>query len=431
MTVLNDLISITINRETATVQRASFAVPCFIAAHTAFAERAKEYNSVTEVAADFASTSNVYKAAQKYFAQDQGLDKIVVGRRQVPGVTITPTVVNDATYSFTLEGGAISFTADSSATAAEIVTGLKAAIVSAGVTGITTGGTTTLTIAPSVAGTGYELNGLSANLSSANDAATEEWADTITAVQNLNDTWFVLSTESHVDADVLDIAAAVETLEKVYVFSSQASGVKTSSTSDIFSQVKALNYDNTFYIWNAAADTNFIECAWVGYFAPQQPGSNHWCYKTLSGITADTLNSSEANYIKGKNGSTYEASIGGRDVVIGGKVSVGEWVDVVIFCFWLKARIQEGIWFQQINSKKIGYTSKGAAVIEGEIRRVLAEGIQVGGLADSPAPVVSVPNVLNISSAVRATRVLPDVTFTARLAGAIMYVDGITGTVTA
>ena len=41
------------------------------------------------------------------------------------------------------------------------------------------------------------------------------------------------------------------------------------------------------------------------------------------------------------------------------------------------------------------------------------------------------PNVLNISSAVRATRVLPDVTFTAALLVAIMYVDGITGTVTA
>ena len=150
MTVLNDLISITINRETATVQRASFAVPCFIAAHTAFSERAKEYNSVTEVAADFASTSNVYKAAQKYFAQDRGLDKIVVGRRQVPGVTITPTVANSAVYSFTLEGEAISFTSDGSATATEICDGLRAAITSAGVTGLTVGGTTTITIAPSV-----------------------------------------------------------------------------------------------------------------------------------------------------------------------------------------------------------------------------------------------------------------------------------------
>ena len=431
MTVLNDLISVTISRETATVQRASFAVPCFIAAHTAFAERAKEYNSVAEVGADFTSTSNVYKAAQKYFAQDQGLDKIVVGRRHVPLVTLTPTVVNDAVYSFTLEGEAISFTADSSATAAEIVTGLKAAIVSAGITTITTGGTTTLTIAPSVSGTGYELKGLSANLSAANDAAVEEWADTITAVQNINDTWFMLSTESHVDADVLDIAAAVEVLEKMYVFSSQASAVKTSSTSDIFSQVKALNYDNTFYIWNASADTNFIECAWVGYFGPQQPGSTHWCYKTLSGITADTLSSPEANYIKGKNGSTYESQIGGRDVVVGGKVSVGEWIDNIEGSYWLKARIQEGIWFQQINSKKISYTSKGTAVIEAEVRRAIAEGIQVGLLADSPAPIVSVPNVLNISAAVRATRVLPDATFTARFAGAIMYIDGITGTITA
>lgn len=96
----------------------------------------------------------------------------------------------------------------------------------------------------------------------------------------------------------------------------------------------------------------------------------------------------------------------------------------------MKARITEGIWFQQVNSKKISYTSKGAAVLEAEIRRVLAEGIQVGGLADSPAPSVTIPNILNISSAVRATRVLPDITFTARLAGAIMYTT-ISGTVTA
>lgn len=428
MTVLNDIIDITITRETTAVQRASFAVPCFLAAHVAFSERAKEYNSVAEVADDFASTSNVYKAAQKYFAQGQGLDKIVIGRRHVPDVVITPTVVNSAVYTFELEGESITFTADASATATEICDGLRAAITSAGVTGLTVGGTTTITIAPAVAGTGYSVKGLTSNLSMALGSVVEEWADTITAVQGVNDSWFILSSESHVDADVLDIAAAIETLDKMYVFSSQAAAVKTSSTSDIFSQVKALNYDNTFYIWNGSADTNFIECAWVGYFAPQQPGSNHWCYKSLSGVVADVLSSSEANYIKNKNGSTYESSIGGRDVVIGGKVSVGEWVDVVVFAQWLKARIQEGIWFQQVNSRKIGYTSKGAAVLEAEIRRAIAEGISVGGLDSAPAPVITVPNVLNISSAVRATRVLPDITFSARLAGAIMYAN-ISGTV--
>lgn len=429
MTVLNDIIDITISRETATVQRASFSVPLFLAAHVAFAERAKEYNSITEVAADFTSTSTVYKAAQKYFSQDRGLDKIVVGRRQVPGVVITPTVANEAVYSFTLEGETISFTSDSSATAGEIVAGLQAAITSAGITTVNDSGTTTLILAPAVAGTGYEVKGLSSNLSMALDAVTEDWEDSIVAVEGVTNEWYVLSADSHVDADILDIAAAIETRDKVYCYSTSASAVKTNSTSDIMSQVKALSYDRTFGMWNALADTAYPECAWVGYFAPQQPGSTHWCFKTLSGVTADVLTSAEANYIKGKNGTTYE-SVAGRSVTVGGKVASGEWNDVIILVDWLKARMQEGIWFQQINTKKLGYTAKGAAVIEAEVRRVLAEGIQVGGLADSPAPVVTVPNVLNIPAAVRATRVLPDVTFSARLAGAILYTT-INGTVSA
>lgn len=430
MTVLSNIINVTISRTTSAVQRASYAVPCFLATHTAFSERAKEYTSTTEVAADFTSTSAVYKAAQKYFSQGTGLAKIVVGRRQVPNVTITPTVANSTVYSFNLEGVAITFTSSGSATATNICDGLRTAITNAGVTGLTVGGTTTITIAPTVSGTGYALKGLSANLSVANASVTETWADSITAVRNLKDNWYALSTDSHVDQDVLDVAAVIETLDKIYVFSSQASAVKTSSTSDIFSQIKALNYDRTHYIWSAAADTNYIECALVGYFAPDAPGSNVWCYKTLIGITADALTSSEANYIKGKNGSTYEAGIGGKDVVVGGKVASGEMLDVIIFCDWLKTRIQEGIWFQQVNTKKISYTSKGAAVIEGEVRRALAEGIAAGGLTDSPAPTVSVPNVNSLSAATRATRSLDGVTFKAQLAGAILYTT-ISGTVTA
>ena len=65
----------------------------------------------------------------------------------------------------------------------------------------------------------------------------------------------------------------------------------------------------------------------------------------------------------------------------------------------------------------------GAASLEASVRQTLAEGIQVGGLASDPEPVVTVPNVLSLSSAQRASRVLPNVTFTARLAGAIRAVN--------
>ena len=428
MTDLNSLISIQINRATATVQRASFAIPCFIAAHVGFADRAKEYTSTTEVAVDFTTTSNVYKAASKYFSQGKGLKTLVVGRRQVPSVTITPTAADNTVYSFKLNGTSISITSGTSATATTIVTALKAAISSAGITDPVASGTSTLVL---TSANGYSVTNLSTNLSMAAASPTETWADTITAVKGGNDSWFHLSTETHVDNDILAIAAAIETYggDKQYVVGSQSSGIKTSSTSDIASQLKALNYANTRMIYSADADANFIECAWVGYFAPQQVGSTHWCYKTLSGIVADKLNSSESGYILGKNCSTYEANIGGQDVVVGGKVASGEWADVMDGVAWLKARLQEGIWFQQVNSPKIGYTAAGAAIIEAEVRRVVIEAIQVGILAEAPAPTISVPNVLNVAPAVRATRVLPDVTFEARLAGAIMYIDGITGTV--
>ena len=63
MTTLNNIVDVTITRETRTIQRASFSIPCFIAEHTIFAERAKEYTSLADIlSAGFATTSAVYKA---------------------------------------------------------------------------------------------------------------------------------------------------------------------------------------------------------------------------------------------------------------------------------------------------------------------------------------------------------------------------------
>ena len=426
MTTLNNIVDVTITRETRTIQRASFSIPCFIAEHTIFAERAKEYTSLADIlSAGFATTSAVYKAATLYFGQTVAPSKIVVGRRLVPSVTITPTVANTAVYSFKANGTLITFTSDGSATAGEIVAGLQAALTAAlipttGASGIVATGSNTLILTPS--GDASSIANYTANLVAANAASAEDWVSaTIPAVRAVKDQWYMLSIDSHADADVLAVAAYIEgikaTSPKFYVFSSAASDIKTSATTDIFSLVKALNYTHTAYIYSGLA-TSFAECGLVGRFAPEQAGSNIWEQKTIVGLTVDTLTPDEISYIHGKNGATYE-NVGSVDVVIGGKCADGGWIDESIFVDWLKSRIQESVWSLLVNTRKIGYTSAGAAAIEGAMRSVMAEGIQVGGLADDPAPVVTVPNVLNLSSAQRATRTLPDVTFTARLAGAI------------
>lgn len=426
MTTLNNIVDVTITRETRTIQRASFSIPCFIAEHTIFAERAKEYTSLADIlSAGFATTSAVYKAATLYFGQAVAPSKIIVGRRLVPSVTITPTVANTAVYSFKANGTLITFTSGGSATAAEIVTGLKAALTSAliptsGASGIVATGSNTLILTPS--GDASSIANYTANLVPVNAASVEDWVSaTIPAVRAVKDQWYMLSIDSHANVDVLAVAAYIEgikaTSPKFYVFSSTASDIKTSATTDIFSLVKALNYTHTAYIYSGMA-TSFAECGLVGRFAPEQAGSNIWEQKTIVGLTVDTLTPDEISYIHDKNGATYE-NVGSVDVVIGGKCADGGWIDESIFVDWLKSRIQESVWSLLVNTRKIGYTSAGAAAIEGSMRSVMAEGIQVGGLAADPAPVVTVPNVLNLSSAQRATRTLPDVTFTARLAGAI------------
>lgn len=435
MTTLNNIVDVSITRETRTIQRASFSIPCFIAEHTIFAERAKEYTSLADIlTAGFATTSAVYKAATLYFGQNVAPSKIVVGRRLVPSVTITPTVANTAVYSFKANGTLITFTSDGTATAAEIVTGLQAALTAAsipttGASGIVATGTTTLILTPS--GDASSIANYTANLVAVNAASVEDWASaTIPAVRAVKDQWYMLSIDSHADVDVLAVAAYIEgikaTSPKFYVFSSAASDIKTSATTDIFSLIKALSYTHTAYIYSGMA-TSFAECGLVGRFAPEQAGSNIWEQKTIVGLTVDTLTPDEISYIHDKNGATYE-NVGSVDVVIGGKCADGGWIDESIFVDWLKSRIQESVWSLLVNTRKIGYTSAGAAAIEGAMRSVMAEGIQVGGLAEDPAPVVTVPNVLNLSSAQRATRTLPDVTFTARLAGAIRATT-ISGTV--
>ena len=333
MTTINDIVNVSITRETRSIQRASFAIPCFIASHVQFSERAKEYNSIDEVTADgFATTSNVYKAASKYFSQEVAVDKIIIGRRQVDVATLTPTVANNAVYSFKLNGTLITYTSDSSATDAEIVAGLQAAITTAGITDPVDSGTTTLILTLGAAD-GFTVTDLTSNLSMALTTSTEAWGDTIDAVRNENNEWYCVSIDSRLEADFLTVAAYVEAIKatspKLFVFSSSASAVKTSSTSDIFSQMKALHYEHTAYIWKGDA-ADYPECALVGRFAPEQAGSNIWEQKTLIGTTVDNLTSGEANYILGKNGSTYER-VGGFDVVVGGKVAFGEWTDVIVF----------------------------------------------------------------------------------------------------
>lgn len=420
MPAISEIVNVNISRETAAVSRASFGVMMHLSLTRVFdsGETWREYTAAADLLTDgFKATDTAYLAANALFSQPISPEKIIIGQRASEDtVTLTPTVANSTAYTVTINGTAFSFTSDASATAAEIVTGLIAA-VNGGAEPVTATGTTTLILNPDVAATYYSVTS-SANLPITTITADNTFAQDIAAIRVTNDDWYVVTSHSHVEADVNELAAAVESLKKLYAYSTSDAAVLTTSTTDIMSDLSGFNYDRTFGIYDAESDTTFPECGWVGRVLPTDPGAATWAFKTITGVDQDNLTTTQSTNVRGKNGNTYE-TIGGVEVTRDGKVASGEYIDVMIFCDWLESRMEERIYSRFVNLDKIPYTDAGLAIIETEIRAQLQEGIDAGGLAADPAPTVTVPRVSTVSSATKATRIAPTITFTGTLAGAV------------
>jgi hypothetical protein len=122
--------------------------------------------------------------------------------------------------------------------------------------------------------------------------------------------------------------------------------------------LKQLGYDRTFTIYNGDTASYFADAAWLGRQLPTIPGSSNWAFKSLTGIIADDLLSSQSSAVFTNNGNTYE-TFAGQSITRYGKVSSGEWIDVIRGADWLQARLQENLYSTLINVEKIPYTDAG------------------------------------------------------------------------
>lgn len=427
MAELDSIIQIQINRETTAVSTASFQIPLVLATFTNFSERTRTYTDFDAVADDFDSTDNVYKMAQRLFGQD-GVrpPSIIVGRRQVNTVTFTPTVADNTLYSVTLNGTLYSFTSGVGATATTIVTGLKAAIGSP--TGITVTGTTTLILSVTVAGTPWSVVS-SSNLVGVNTAPTETWVEALDAVTDVTNSWYCLTCESHVSADIMALAASIQPRHKIYITSTADPVTITTGTTDPASLLKAGSYSRTAIIYLPTADTEYPECAWVGSQLPRTPGSNDWDFKRATLVTVSVLTDTQRTNLRSKNANMY-TTVAGVNIFQDGNMSTGvsDAIDIIIGIDWTYARMQEAIYSRLVNLLKVPYTRNGFLIIESEMRSVLAQG-QANGLYDSGWTVTS-PDPLTIAANQRIQRIAGDFLFTARLQGSVRVVT-IVGTVTA
>ena len=427
MAEIDNIIEVQITRETITPTTASFNIPLFLAAHTRYTERYRVYTDLDELSDDHPS-GNVYEWGEAIFGQE-GVrpPSVVIGRRQVDSVAgAVPTATVSQTYSITVNGTVYSYVAVGGDDGVDVVAGIKAQYDLAPKVGVTFTNALdgTFTIANSVAGTAFQLlSSVGVNLT--NNSPAETWVQALTAVEDANNEWYAATAETHVKADIEALAAAVQARSKIYLTSTDDTDVPSSATTDVVSNLKNANYTRTAIVYLTNADTQYPEAAWAGSQLPRTVGSNDWCYKTASGVTADNLNATQRNYLTSKNCNYFNIVAGIASFKYGDMVD-GRPISEQIISDWTVARMQEAIYFRLINTLKIPYTKSGRTQIESEIRSVLAQGVANGAYASYE---VFPPDLATISASNRANGIMGDFKFTAVLQGSVRKVT-IKGTLT-
>jgi len=163
-------------------------------------------------------------------------------------------------------------------------------------------------------------------------------------------------------------------------------------------------------------------------------GSETWAFKRLAAVYPSLLSSTLTKALV-EGHSNYFTQVAGRNITMNGQVRGGEWIDVIRGRDWLQNDMQLRIFNLLLMNPKIPFTNSGIALVQNEMIASLKSARVRGIVAEDefdedgvlvPSFTTSVPNSLSITATQKASRVLSDCRFSARLAGAIhaVRVDG-------
>lgn len=434
-------VTVTITRDSVGVARAGFGVPLLLSYNAAWSgDRVRTYNSLIDVADDFATTTVEYMTAQQAFGQSPRLQSLKIARGDLPATQrysiAVGTPVNSHVYTFNVLGegfsqdGVVTAASDSSATNDEVV----ALIVTAlnGVTGnnytasaVGSVGSQTVQVVADAAGDWFAIEIARAdigNLTISQDHADPGVATDLAAIELEDPDWYFLLTSYNSKAYVAATAAAANALTKIYVFDANdttCATVAVASADDTFED----SFDSAFGRvsgWYHPDPSEFLAASIVGRCAPLEPGSVTFAAKSLQGTDVVSLTGTHRANIVARNANSYERKKG-TNLTFNGKVFSGEYIDVVRDLDFVDDDISSAILEVIAGVDKVPFTDEGIALVEGALRGALerAESKKIF----APGWTITVPKADDVSVGDKATRTLPDVKFSATLAGAIHAVE--------
>ncbi len=444
-------------------------------------QRLRSYTSLSGVAADFGTTSPEYLAASLYFAQSPTPAFLYIGfwaaaatsavlhggvlsvaQQAIANFTAITTGSLQLTVNGTLKTlAALNFSgaANLNAVAAILQTAIGASATVAwnanynrfDITSTTTGVASTLTYA-SPTGSGVDVSGLlgltaaTGALPPVNGIVAETLISAVNTMATVSNDWYGLNVcaPTAVTADHLAIAAFIEaaTPSRIYGLTSQDSTILASNvTTDIASQLQALNYKRTFVQYSSSSPYAAISI-FGRAFTVDFTGSNTALtvkFKTEPGVAAETMTESQAAAATAKNCNIFVNYQNGTAIVQQGVMSGGFFFDETHGTDWLQNYVQTAVYnLLYTSTTKIPQTDAGINLITNTVDQAMSQGVVNGLLAPGvwtaggfgalktgdilpKGYYIYAPPIAQQNLSDRAARKAPTLQVAAKLAGAVHF----------
>lgn len=474
-------IDVEIRKETPRVSTAGFGILLVITDSILLStsRRVRRFTNVESVTDFFGTGSEEEKVADAYFNQDPFLKNqptelqfgrfadadtaalIECGDSSETDIEVWK-LVTDGEFKVDIDGGTVSLTGldFSSVTSLDDVAGVIDAALGANgdcyflinrfnINSPTTGTGSLMTLLSTVAvPAGTDISG-SAYLdgdvlkSPTNEGGSilsqgqlaEDFDATITAIENINNTWYAMSgIEKYRDSlEAEDMADEIESREKMFLITTNDSNVLVLGSTSTFSYyLKNKNYKRTATIYHDN-DTLYPDMAWLGLELPKPVGSTNWAFKVLPGIAQRaSVDITPVNLTEGQkdaaidvNCNLYSTTLGADHSYLGtmggGKNAdkEGEYIDIIRNIDFMQARIQEGMFSLLLEVDILPMTNAGITMANNRLISLLdTYGVKQGILVEGSVN-TSFPKRSEISPTDRDDRLLPDGEFQGELTGGI------------
>lgn len=443
-------VNVTVNRLAPATTQAGFGLP--LIQSTEDVRAYEEYNSITEFAVDYPSTTRAFDMATAIFAQ--GLSTVAAF-----GVDFTQSVTATLDTSFVASNSNLTFTSKvegADGNFIEIVL-LNTASSVVNTTAVRSGAGTSgdpFIITVTLKDDGVDETALASEVEDAIEADADSNAVVRVNKATGNDGTGIVEELSStplaggVDNDpVSDLSAALTTLQQnpdqdewYFLLNDLQTPIVQVELSGYIAGQKKLYFTDTTDLeltgeFNSARTsiltknviTDYPASAWVGFGGKFDAGTITWAWKNLNGIAVDnSITNAQNNNLDSDGGNAYTSSLGVPNTT-NGLVTNSEFIDVVRTADFLDARIEESITTLLLTSKKVPYTQDGinqvVSVINDVIQPLGATGVLGVDESGNTEFVVDFPNIKNVSQSDKSNRVLNDITATVVIAGAIHIVN--------